>query len=100
MLIAGGWHEAASLLRKCRARFEETGYDNWNGGPHSITFYVQVAPETYVLLEDRRETVENDIGAALSAAVKQISGDWFSVKIVPLICRNARPTRPTRESVI
>jgi hypothetical protein len=44
MLIAGGRHEAASLLRKCRARFEETGYDNWNGGTHSITLYVHPHP--------------------------------------------------------
>jgi hypothetical protein len=85
MLIAGGRHEAASLLRKCRARFEETGNDSWNGGTRSITLYVQVAPETYVLLDDRRETVESEINEALSAAVKQMSSDWFSVKIVPLM---------------
>jgi hypothetical protein len=67
MLIAAGRHEAASLLQKSRVRFEETGYDNWNGGTYSITLYVQVAPETFVVLGDRRETVEKEIGEPLSA---------------------------------
>jgi hypothetical protein len=85
MLSAARKHEAATLLRKCRVRFEETGYDNWNGGTYSITMFVQVAPEIYTLLEDRRENVEKEMGETLAAAVKQMSGDWFTVSIVPLI---------------
>lgn len=85
MLIAAGRHESASLLQKSRVRFEESGYDNWNGGTYSITLYVQVAPETFVVLADRRETVEKEIGETLSAAVKQMSNNWFSVSIAPLV---------------
>ena len=50
MLNTKANYEAATLLRRCRARFEETGYDNWNGGTYTFTLYVQVSPEAFVLL--------------------------------------------------
>jgi hypothetical protein len=85
MLSAGEKHEAASLLRKCRARFEQTGYDNWDGGTYTITLYIQVAPETFTLLEARREDIEREITETLMLAVKQMSRDWYVAGIVPLI---------------
>ena len=85
MLNAGEKHEAATLLRKSRTRFEETGYDNWNGGTYSITLYVQVAPETFTLLGERRGQVEEEITETLRLAVNQLSTDTYDAKIAPLI---------------
>jgi len=85
MLTAGEQYEAASLLRKSRTRFEETGYDNWNGGTYSITLYVQVAPETFTLLGERREEVEQQLTETLRSAVSHLSTDSFDAKIAPLI---------------
>jgi hypothetical protein len=85
MLIAARQHEAAGLLQKSRVRFEETGYDNWNGGTFTFTMYVQISPEAFVLLGDRREGVEKEINEALSATVKPMSDNWFSVSIAPLV---------------
>ena len=92
MLNTKANYEAATLLRRCRARFEETGYDNWNGGTYTFTLYVQVSPETFVLLDKRIELLQKQISEALSAAVKQMSRDWFSVEIVPLVV--GLPGRP------
>jgi hypothetical protein len=85
MLSAGEQYEAASLLRKSRTRFEETGYDNWNGGTYSITLYVQVAPETFTLLGERRGEVEQQLSETLRSAVSHLSTDSFDAKIAPLI---------------
>jgi len=85
MLTAGEQYEAASLLRKSRTRFKETGYDNWNGGTYSITLYVQVAPETFTLLGERRQEVEQQLSETLRSAVSHLSTDSFDAKIAPLI---------------
>ena len=85
-------YEAAALLRRCRARFEETGYDNWDGGTYSFTLYVHVSPETFVLLKERVESLQEQIAQVLTAAVKPMSRDWFLVEIAPLVV--GLPGRP------
>ncbi len=92
MLNTKANYEAATLLRRCRARFEETGYDNWNGGTYTFTLYVQVSPETFVLLEKRVKVLQEQISQALAAAVKQMSSDCFAVEIAPLVV--GLPGRP------
>jgi hypothetical protein len=70
--------------------------------------FVQVAPEVYALLEDRRENVEKEMREALAAAVKQMSGDRFTVSIVPMIVGlRGRPdlqgnpvSRRTKQSIV
>src|ERR1035437_292129 len=95
MLIAGDHLEAASLLKRCHVRFEQTDYDNWNGGTLTYTLFVQVSPETYTLLGERVETAKEEITAALKAAVKQLTDNWYAVEIVPLIV--GLPGRPDLE---
>jgi hypothetical protein len=48
----------------------------WNGGTYNIILYIQVAPETYALLEERKETLQEELTSALQAAVIQLSSDW------------------------
>src|SRR3984957_6779313 len=84
MLNAGEKHEAATLLRKSRTRFEETGYDNWNGGTYSITLYVQVAPETFTLLGERRSQAEQEITETLRLAVNQFRPHTYDASTPPL----------------
>src|SRR5580692_3400336 len=43
MLRSSDNSEAASLLRTSRWRFEQTGYDNWNGGTWTYTLYLEIA---------------------------------------------------------
>ena len=85
MLVAAGRHEAASLLRKSRVVFEQTGYDNWDGGTYTITLYIKVSPETFVLLGAGTEAAEKEINEQLTAVAKSMSSNWFVVSIVPLV---------------
>jgi hypothetical protein len=95
MHAAAGEAEAASLLRTSRCRFEETGYDNWNGGTTTYTLYVDVAAETFIALQDRREEIENLILSRLKDATKQFREHWYVVELAPLIV--SMPGRPDLE---
>jgi hypothetical protein len=95
MLSASGESEAAGLLRSSRSRFEETGYDNWDGGTYTYTLYVEVAAETFIAVEDRREEIETLILARLKDATKQFRSHWYVVEIAPLIV--SMPGRPDLE---
>jgi hypothetical protein len=92
MLNSAGDAEAASLVRTGRCRFEQTGYDNWDGGTHIYTLFIEIAPETYAVLDDRRETLEKQITERLISTVEQLTTDWYSAKLRPLIV--VLPGRP------
>lgn len=95
MHAAAGEAEAAGLLRTSRCRFEETDYDNWNGGTTTYTLYVDVAAETFIALQDRREEVEQLILSRLKDATKQFRAHWYVVELAPLIV--SMPGRPDLE---
>ena len=92
MLKSSGMTEAASLLRTARWRFEETGYDNWNGGTWTFTLYIEIAPETYAVLGDRKSDIKNEIEKRLTEVTDQLSSNWYQVQLIPLIV--AIPGRP------
>jgi hypothetical protein len=108
MLRSSDNSEAASLLRTSRWRFEQTGYDNWNGGTWTYTLYLEIAPEIYAALGDRRDAIKTEIEKQLSEVVGHLSSDWYHVKMVPLIVTMAgRPDlkggpipRETRKNVV
>lgn len=95
MLRAEGETRAVAILRTSRCRFEQTGYDNLDGGTNIYTLYVEVAAETFVSTKDRRTDLESLISKALSAAVKQFRSGWYSVELSPLIV--SMPGRPDLE---
>ena len=97
---------AAELLKSSDARFEQTGYDNWNGGTKIYTLYLRVPPETYALLGSNRESVEQQIAERLKPIIEQYSEDWFSVRIAPVVRRDPEwrskaggITRSTRSNI-
>jgi hypothetical protein len=106
MLRSSDNSEAASLLRTSRWRFEQTGYDNWNGGTWTYTLYLEIAPEIYAALGDRRDAINAEIEKQLTEVVGHLTSDWYHVKLVPLIVMMAgRPdlkggpiSRDTREN--
>ena len=89
MLVAEGMTEAADLLRKTRARVEQTGHDNWNGGTTIWTIYLSMPAADFARLGDRREHLEEQIEKRLKAVVGKDSQDWYNVSIVPLLERDA-----------
>ena len=64
MLRAEGETQAVAILRTSRCRFEQTDYDNWDGGTYTYTLFVEVAAETFVSAKDRRPAIEETIATA------------------------------------
>lgn len=95
MLRAEGATEAAAILRASRCRFEQTGYDNWDGGTNVYTLFVEIAAETFVSIRQRRAEVEDQINKTLGAAIKQFRSGWYSVELSPLVV--SMPGRPDLE---
>src|SRR5216683_6088398 len=92
MLRSSGSVEAASLLRTGRWRFEQTGYDNWNGGTWTYTLYVEIAPELYATLGGRIDEIKEQIETRLTEVLGHLSSDWYHVQLIPLIV--TMPGRP------
>ena len=85
MLLAEGMNEAADLLKKSTPRFDETGYDNWNGGTAIWTIYLLIDPSEYARLGTKREGLEEQVSARLKPILEQYTSDWFGVKIAPRV---------------
>lgn len=85
MLRAGGIPEIAELLEQSDYSFENTGFDNYNGGTNVYTFFVKVDAEEFVQISSRIESIERAIDERLGSIVQQFSDDWISTKIVPKI---------------
>ncbi len=92
MLRSSGSTEAASVLRSGRWHFEETAFDNWNGGTRTFTLYIEVAAESHAVLGERKTQLEKEVQNCLREVTVQLSSDWYNVQLVPLIV--AIPGRP------
>jgi len=77
LLDADDLHAAAALLRSCQARFEQTGYDNWNGGTNIYTLYLRVPPIEFAKLGEERETIAKQIDEHLHPVIGQFSEDFI-----------------------
>lgn len=85
MLAAENMKDAAELLRRSTPRFEETGFDNWNGGTAIWKIYLLIEPSEYSKLGTKREGLEEQISARLKPVIEQYTSDWFSVTIAPRV---------------
>jgi hypothetical protein len=92
MLSASAAPECVSILKHSRIRFEQTGFDNWNGGTLIYTLILEIAAEVFVGLGDRREKVQDQIGQCLNEAAKQFRSGWYDVELAPVVV--AIPGRP------
>ncbi len=106
MLSTEGMADAAKVLRIAKARVEETGYDNWNGGTTSWTIYLQLEPTAYARLGGKREGLENQITKRLASALAQFSSDSYTALIAPTVETRAdwrlsdeEVSRATRQSI-
>ncbi|WP_210256097.1 abortive infection family protein [Chelativorans sp. Marseille-P2723] len=70
-------------MRLFDVRFEETGFDNWDGGTAIWTIYILIDAPEYARVGPRRTTLEEQIAARLKPIIDQYSRDWFSVSIAP-----------------
>jgi hypothetical protein len=83
LLRAEGMSDAASIVRNYPAKFELTGYDNWNGGTNILELQFKLPAQDYARLGAKRSQLEEQITARLKTAIEYETQDWYSAKIVP-----------------
>lgn len=82
--------EIANLLERARAEFEETNYDNWNGGTTDWALRLHVPLSLFAEVEPRLSEIEKEIGAKLTYWDRQHPNDNFGeVTIVPITARSS-----------
>ena len=88
-----GRGEILELLENAHARFDETEYDNWNGGTYTWALRLEVPVPLFAALEPNLEAVEKEVGSKLSYLNRLYPNDHVGeVTITPIA--------PGRESVL
>ena len=85
ILEAEGLSRAAKVVRDAEARFEHSGYDNWNGGTNLYTLFLMISPESFAGLGGQREELEKAITARIKPVIDSFSSDWVAAQIRPSI---------------
>lgn len=80
LLEAGGMVRASSILKAADARFETTGYDNWNGGTKIYTLFLYLDPAEFARVAAQREQIETEITGQIETIV---SDGWISAVLRP-----------------
>ena len=79
-----GRSDMVRVLENARASFEQTNFDNWNGGTYTWGLRLEIPVHVYADSEPRRNQIEQEIGQKLEIWERQYSNDHFSeVVIVP-----------------
>ena len=76
LLDAKDLREAATILRSSQARFEQTDFDNWNGGTNVYVLYLSVSPEEFARLGNQRGLLCKQIEESLQPIIRS-SDDWI-----------------------
>ncbi len=80
-----GHGEILELIESAHARFDQTGYDNWNGGTYTWALRLEVPVPIFASLEPRLAAIEKEIGAKLSYIERLYPNDQIGeVTIVPI----------------
>jgi len=80
-----GETELAELLEGAHARFDEIGYDNWNGGTYDWALRLEVPVTVFANIEPRLPKVEGMIVSKLAHFDRQYSNDNLgTVTITPV----------------
>lgn len=80
---------AAAILRASDARFENTGYDNWNGGTDLYTLYLSIGADEFSRFGSDKEKCETQISDQLKLVIDPISNDFVSVQICPKLSKGS-----------
>lgn len=85
ILDAEGLSQAATILKMADARFEKTGYDNWNGGTDLYTLFLLIDASSFARLGQARDELEQQITERLKPVIDGFSDDWVSAQIRPRV---------------
>lgn len=80
-----GKGELAELCESAHARFDETNYDNWNGGTYTWALRLVVPVPLFASIEPRLLALEKEIGEKLSQFGREYPNDRLGeVTITPI----------------
>ena len=80
-----GRAEILELLESSHARFDETNYDNWNGGTYTWALRLEVPVPIYAAIEPRLTAIEKGIEAKLNTIGRVYPNDHIGgVTITPI----------------
>ncbi len=84
LLKADNEVELFEILNNSETNIEETEYDNWNGGTHYLTIYLNANIETFVKIRDRIEKIEADLLSRFEIATRGFENEIVSnIRIIP-----------------
>lgn len=80
-----GRNEILEILENANAFFEQTNYDNWNGGVYTWAFRLEVPVAIYVSIEPQLTAIEQEISTKLKSIARNYPNEHVGeVTIVPI----------------
>lgn len=86
-----GRTEIAELLESAHAYFDETGYDNWNGGTYTWALRLEVPVHNFASVEPRLESIEKEIGSKLTYLDRPYPNDHLVEVTISPVTEGAMP---------
>ncbi len=86
-----GRKEAVELLESAHAFFDETEYDNWNGGTYTWALRLEVPVHVFASAEPRLASIEKEISAKLAHFDRQYPNDHLGEVTITPITAGALP---------
>jgi len=87
LTLASGKGELTTILDNADLRFEETGFDNWNGGTKTYTLIVDIPVDFYAGIAAQKRTFEEELNKHLGEVMRQFNAGWFDVEINPKVVK-------------
>jgi hypothetical protein len=73
-----GNRPACEVLENAKARIEETGYDNLDGGTDIFTLFLDLPLKVFAPIEPDIDRLEKTIGGKLSSVVRNTGNKWLN----------------------
>ena len=86
-----GRTEVVELLESAHAYFDETDYDNWNGGTYTWALRLEVPVHVFASVEPRLDSIEKEISAKLAHFERQYPNDHIGDVTTTPITAGALP---------
>ena len=83
------------VLENAKARIEETGYDNWDGGTYLFTLFLDLPLKVFAAIEQDVSRLEKAIAGKLTSVLRNTGNTWLrEVTISPILEQPRKPLDP------
>jgi hypothetical protein len=90
-----GNHLACEVLENAKARIEETGYDNWDGGQYLFTLFLDLPMKVFAHIESDVPKMEKLISGKFAKGLPAGGNTWLQeVAIRPVLEEPAKSVAP------